>query len=116
MNLIDELERLASLHRSGALSDTEFAQAKARLLGGASGASDASVVRALNQLQRSRADRWLGGVCGGVARMTGVATWIWRVLFVGLVFCAGTGLLAYLLLWLFVPEEAQITLSPRQLA
>jgi Short C-terminal domain len=31
---VDELARLAELHRSGALSDAEFAQAKQRLLGG----------------------------------------------------------------------------------
>jgi hypothetical protein len=31
--LIDELERLATLHDSGALTDTEFQAAKARLLG-----------------------------------------------------------------------------------
>jgi Short C-terminal domain len=34
VELVDELARLADLHRSGALSDAEFAQAKERLLGG----------------------------------------------------------------------------------
>jgi len=34
MGLADDLERIAALHRSGALSDAEFAQAKARCLGG----------------------------------------------------------------------------------
>src|SRR6476659_1833000 len=32
MNITDELERLAKLHKDGVLNDDEFAQAKAKLL------------------------------------------------------------------------------------
>jgi hypothetical protein len=32
MNMTDELERLAQLHKSGALTDDEFAQAKNKLI------------------------------------------------------------------------------------
>jgi len=32
MNLTDELERLSKLHKEGALSDEEFAQAKSKVL------------------------------------------------------------------------------------
>ncbi len=32
-DLVDQLQRLGSLHESGVLSDAEFAEAKARLLG-----------------------------------------------------------------------------------
>ena len=32
MNITDELERLSRLHKEGALSDEEFAQAKSKLL------------------------------------------------------------------------------------
>ncbi|WP_139123003.1 SHOCT domain-containing protein, partial [Cellulosimicrobium cellulans] len=32
-DLVDRLERLAALHRDGALTDAEYARAKARLLG-----------------------------------------------------------------------------------
>lgn len=60
---------------------------------------------ALNALQRSRDDRWLGGVCGGLAQVSGLASWLWRLIFVGLVSCHGFGVLAYLLLWLLVPVE-----------
>jgi len=110
----DELARLADLHQRGALSDEEFARAKARVLSGVgtarSAPSGAPVAVAINGLRRSRYDRWLGGVCGGIADITGLASWIWRVLFVMLVLCAGGGLLLYLLLWLFVPEgDLQIT-------
>ena len=102
----DELEKLGDLHRRGVLSDDEFARAKARVLSGsASSQGQAPVVRAINGLQRSRDDHWLGGVCGGIGRATGVAAWLWRLGFCALVLCAGTGILVYLLMWIFVPLE-----------
>lgn len=116
----EELQRLADLHQRGVLSDEEFARAKARVLGdgafahahastaGASTSTStgrAPAVEALNALRRTRQDRWVGGVCGGIARLSGLASWFWRVVFVMLVMCAGSGLLLYLLLWIFVPLE-----------
>jgi len=56
-------------------------------------------------LRRSSQDRWLGGVCGGISRITGIDAWIWRLLFTLLVLCVGTGLFVYILLWIFVPED-----------
>ena len=49
-------------------------------------------------------DAWLGGVCGGLEPFTGVAAWVWRLIFVALVLCGGTGVVLYLLLWFFVPR------------
>ncbi len=106
-SMSSELERLAELHRQGQLSDEEFARAKARILQGepsASGGFSASPSSS-QVLRRSRNDRWLGGVCGGLGRMTNVESWIWRLLFVLTSLCVGGGLLVYLLLWIFVPEE-----------
>jgi phage shock protein C len=105
MGLTDDLERLAELHRSGALSDAEFASAKARALGSATHGAD-GLVDGLHALRRSRADRWLGGVCGGLAPATGLPSWLWRLVFVALVACGGTGLVVYLLLWIVLPKEA----------
>lgn len=95
MSLSDELGRLADLHQQGRLSDDEYARAKARVLDGGRPVA--------NTLLRSDDDRWLGGVCGGLAEWTGVASWIWRLVVVASVLCAGTGIAIYLLLWLFVP-------------
>jgi phage shock protein C len=103
MSISDELGKLGELHQRGALTDEEFSRAKARVLNGM--APDAPVAAAINGLRRSRGDRWLGGVCGGIAQVSGVAAWIWRLVFTLLVVCGGTGLLAYLLLWILVPEE-----------
>ena len=102
----DELERLGDLHSRGILSDDEFSRAKARVLGGsAPPQGQAHIVHALNALRRSRNDQWLGGVCGGIAQSTGVASWLWRLVFSLLAICAGTGVLVYLLMWIFVPLE-----------
>jgi len=101
----DELGKLADLHQRGILSDEEFARAKARVLNGMPSARTSPPVNALNQLRRSLNDRWLGGVCGGIAQVTGVPSWVWRLIFTfGLVF-AGSGLALYILLWILVPQE-----------
>ena len=106
MGLAEDLTRLEELRNRGALSDEEFQRAKARVLGGEPAASGSPAVAAINRLRRSRDDRWLGGVCGGLAVATGAETWIWRLIFAVLAFFGGAGLLVYILLWLFVPEEA----------
>jgi phage shock protein PspC (stress-responsive transcriptional regulator) len=101
----DELGKLGDLHQRGILSDEEFARAKARVLSGMPAARTSPPVNALNQLRRSLSDRWLGGVCGGIAQVTGVPSWVWRLIFTfGIVF-AGTGLALYILLWILVPQE-----------
>lgn len=108
MPLSDELTRLHELHQRGGLSADEFARAKARLLGepGAPGSEPpGATVAALNALRRSAADRWIAGVCGGIARSTGVESWIWRMLFALLLLVGGAGLVIYLLMWIFVPNE-----------
>lgn len=111
-SMSSELERLAELHRQGQLSDEEFARAKARILHGeapasapAPGGAPYGSPASGQVLRRSLNDRWLGGVCGGLGRMTNVESWIWRLLFVLTSLCVGGGLLVYLLLWIFVPEE-----------
>ena len=60
---------------------------------------------AVNAFRRSRSDRWIGGVCGGLAKVTGVESWVWRLLAAVLLLFGGAGLLVYVLLWIFVPEE-----------
>ena len=59
----------------------------------------------LDALRRSATDRWIGGVCGGLGVATGVESWIWRLIFSVLLLFGGSGLIVYLLLWIFVPNE-----------
>ncbi|HEY4625990.1 MAG TPA: PspC domain-containing protein, partial [Blastococcus sp.] len=55
------------------------------------------------QLRRSRTDKMIGGVAGGLAEYSGVDPLLWRVGFVALTFAGGSGVLVYLLLWLLMP-------------
>jgi phage shock protein PspC (stress-responsive transcriptional regulator) len=105
MAMADELSKLAELRANGSLTEEEFKRAKERLLGAEQTRSSDPIAAAVNTFRRSRADRWFGGVCGGIARSTGMEAWIWRLLFTLLFICAGAGLLLYLLLWIFVPSE-----------
>ena len=114
MNVSEEIKRLHELHLAGALSDAEFAQAKAKLLSNinldkSDSPSDAGpsndLVQEFNRLRRSRNDRWLGGVCGGLGRASGMEAWIWRLVFVLFTLTFGFGVVIYLLLWIFVPDE-----------
>jgi phage shock protein PspC (stress-responsive transcriptional regulator) len=52
-------------------------------------------------LRRSRTDKVIGGVSGGLAEYTGIDALLWRVGFVALAL-AGPGVPVYLLLWLFM--------------
>jgi phage shock protein C len=110
MNVSDEIKRLHELHLAGALTDAEFERAKAKALGGTVNLDKSSTagddfVAEIGALRRSRTDRWLGGVCGGLGKASGMESWIWRLVFVLFTVTFGFGLLIYLLMWIFVPEE-----------
>ena len=54
------------------------------------------------RLLRSRTNKVLGGVCGGLAEYTGTDPLLWRIGFVALA-VMGAGIFLYPLLWLLVP-------------
>jgi phage shock protein PspC (stress-responsive transcriptional regulator) len=56
------------------------------------------------KLFRDTDDRILGGVCSGSAHYFGIEPVWFRVLFAVLFFVFGTGLFAYILLWLIIPK------------
>ena len=57
-----------------------------------------------SSLVRPRNDKWIAGVCSGLARRFGLPTGLVRLAFVifGLV---GAGEIAYILLWILMPKE-----------
>ena len=107
MSLAEELQKLDDLRSRGVLSDDEFQRAKQRLLDGPSPppAGQAPAVSAINNFRRSTTDRWIGGVCGGLAQLTGIDSWAWRLILSVLFLFGGAGGLLYILLWIFVPAE-----------
>ena len=65
------------------------------------------------RLYRSRSDRLIGGVCGGMGKYFNVdPVWI-RIVFLLLLIAAGVTLLIYIILWIIVPEEP-VSLSPNK--
>lgn len=55
------------------------------------------------KLYKSR-DRILAGVCGGIAEYFGVDPTLIRVIWAVLICCFGTGILAYIICMLIIPE------------
>ncbi|PIP09096.1 MAG: hypothetical protein COX51_00590 [Syntrophobacteraceae bacterium CG23_combo_of_CG06-09_8_20_14_all_50_8] len=60
----------------------------------------------LQTLTRSKKDKWIGGVCGGLGEHTPIPPWCWRCLFSLLFLFWGTGLVFYILLWIFLPKDS----------
>jgi phage shock protein C len=61
---------------------------------------------AYRRLTRSRTDRMLGGVCGGLAKYLGVDPTLVRLGVVALtIVSGGAGIVAYVAAWIIVPEE-----------
>ncbi|MGH3357120.1 MAG: PspC domain-containing protein [Nocardioidaceae bacterium] len=58
------------------------------------------------RLVRSRDDRMLGGVCGGVAEYLGIDSTLVRILVVvGTVLGFGSLVLAYIIGWVLIPDD-----------
>jgi phage shock protein PspC (stress-responsive transcriptional regulator) len=61
----------------------------------------------MKRLERSRSDRMLAGVCGGLARTFGIHPAFYRVGFVVLTLIGGAGILIYLAAALVIPDEGK---------
>lgn len=59
------------------------------------------------RLYRSRKDRMLGGVCGGLAQYLGIDSLFVRLFFVLLALGPGIGVVVYLILWILLPAESR---------
>lgn len=59
----------------------------------------------IKRLYRTRGDRVLAGVCGGLGDYFNIDPTIVRLLFILLALAGGPGIIVYLVLWLVMPEE-----------
>ena len=57
------------------------------------------------RLRRSRTDRSIAGVCGGLANYLGVDATILRIITLCLMIFGGMSLWVYIIMWLLIPEE-----------
>ena len=58
------------------------------------------------KLRRSRSNRWIAGICGGLGEFFGLSSFWFRLLFLIRLLPGGLpGLVPYLLLWIIVPLE-----------
>lgn len=58
----------------------------------------------MNRLYRSRQDRMLAGVCGGLGEYFDIDSSLVRLGLVLLIVFGGTGFLAYIIAWIIIPE------------
>ena len=56
---------------------------------------------------RSGKDQKIGGICAGVAHNFDIDPTIVRVIWAVLAVCYGTGVLAYIILWLIAPVSSE---------
>ncbi len=68
----------------------------------------------IRRLRRSRGDRVIGGVCGGLGRYFGVDPILLRIAAVALALSGGAGVIAYLVAWIVIPEETGAEPAPVQ--
>jgi len=59
------------------------------------------------RLYRSRTDRMIGGVCGGLGEYFGVGPTLLRLAFVLITLAGGAGILVYLILLIILPEKPE---------
>jgi phage shock protein C len=57
------------------------------------------------RLKRSVSDKMLAGVCGGLAKYFEIDSTLIRLAFALLAIFAGTGVIAYLVMWIIIPKE-----------
>ena len=57
------------------------------------------------KLYRSATDKKLAGVCAGIAKYFSIDATVIRLIWAVAILCAGTGLLAYIICALIIPEE-----------
>ena len=63
-------------------------------------------------LRRSRTDKMIAGVCGGIAKAAGWDPTLVRVMYVlvSILSAAFPGILIYVILWIVMPKEPEGTL------
>ncbi len=75
-------------------------------LSGAAAPGYAPTMHVVKRLARSSTDKKIAGVCGGLAEYFDLDPTLVRILWLVLIFFAGTGVLVYFILWIALPVAA----------
>ncbi|KAF2956960.1 PspC domain-containing protein [Marinitoga sp. 38H-ov] len=59
------------------------------------------------ELYRSKSDKMLGGVCGGLAEYFDISSTLVRLICLALMLIDGVGLIIYIIAWIIIPEEPE---------
>ena len=59
------------------------------------------------RLYRSKKDKVIGGVCGGIAEYLEVDPTLIRLIWIFGILAWGAGILAYLIAWIIIPESSK---------
>jgi len=62
----------------------------------------------MKKLYRSRKERVIGGVCGGIGIYFGIDPTLTRIIWVAATLLGGAGIIAYIVAWIVIPEEPRI--------
>ncbi len=64
------------------------------------------IIPMAERLYRSKKERLLGGVCGGIGKYSDVDPTVIRLIWIVLTLLSvGIGIIAYIIAWIIVPEE-----------
>jgi phage shock protein C len=63
------------------------------------------MTKEIKRLYRSKSERMIAGVCGGLGEYLNIDSTIIRIIFIAAALFGGPGLIVYLVMWLLVPEE-----------
>lgn len=79
------------------------------------GSSSATNTTAYKRLVRLRNDRWIGGVCSGLARYFGLDVVLVRILFIAFAICPVLpAFIPYIVCWIVMPTEPEVQLAGYQ--
>lgn len=66
------------------------------------------------RITKSKTDRVIDGVCGGLAEYFGIDSLLVRLVFVALFFISGIGIILYIVLMIIMPKAQSIEQSPKE--
>lgn len=59
------------------------------------------------KLTRSKKDRFVAGVCGGLGEYFDIDPMVFRLIFILLTIFAGSGVIIYIICWILIPESGE---------